>query len=203
MTRFSLRELVMIGIFGALWGVIEVSFGSVLHWAHIPFKGAILGGGGVLILMIGRLFVPHRGATLAMGIVTAFLKMFSLGQFVLPQMLAIFMEALLAEAVLSLFGQPSRRSFMLAGAAATSWNFFHPILTWGILAGQGIVTWFTETINNGAALLGISPDAVLLIAAIMIGIYAGSGLIGGLLGWQVGQRVMARQVTLFNQGTAS
>ncbi|MBN1966261.1 MAG: ECF transporter S component [Anaerolineae bacterium] len=197
--RFTLRELVLIGVFGALWGVVETTVGSLMHLAHVPFKGALLGGFGLLVVLIGRLFVPRRGATLSMGIVTAILKMFSLGEFVFNPMLAIFMEALLAELVLSGFGQPSRRSFMLAGAAGTGWNFLHPLVTWGILGGQGIVTLWTDTINNGAYLLGISPDAAWLVAALLIVIYAGSGLIGGWLAWGIGRRIQARQAASLNQ----
>lgn len=196
--RFTLRELVFIGIFGALWGVIETTLGSVLHTAHVPFKGLILSGFGVMILMVGRLFVPRRGATLATGAVTAVLKLFSIGQFVLNPMIAIFMEALLAEAALSLFGPPSLRSFLVAGGLATSWNFFHPFLTWGILAGQGILTLWTETVESGAALLGLSPDAAWLVVAILVGVHVLGGLLAGWLGWQVGQRVRARQAFSFN-----
>lgn len=201
--RFTLRELVLIGVFGALWGVVETTVGSLMHLAHVPFKGAILGGFGVMVLVIGRLFVPKRGATLSMGLVTAVLKMFSLGEFVLNPMLAIFMEALLAEAALTAFQRPSRRAFLVAGAVGAGWNFFHPLLTWGILAGQGIVTLWEDTIANGAYLLGISPDAVWLVAALLLAIYAGSGVIGGWLGWSIGGRIQARQAASLDRAAQS
>ncbi len=191
--RFTLRELVLIGIFGALWAVVETTLGSALHLAHVPFKGVILGSIGLLVLVIGRLYIPKRGATLAMGIVTAVLKLFSLGQFVYNPMIAIFMEAFLAELVLSLAGKPSRKSFLVAGALAISWSFFHPFLTWGILAGQGLATLWTETIDEGARALGLSQDAVFLIVAILLGIHIVAGLLAGWLGWQVGQRILSRQ----------
>ncbi len=201
--RFNLRELVLIGTFGALWGVIETTLGSVIHLANIPFKGIILGGIGVTILLIGRLFVPRRGATLAMGIVTAVLKMFSLGQSVNNPMLAIFIEALLAEGVLTLHGRISRKAFLLAGAAAIAWNFFHPFLTWGILAGQGILTIWTSTIENGARTLGLSPDLAWAVVAILLGIHVLGGLLAGWLGWQVGQQIRRRQAAPLNDPATS
>jgi hypothetical protein len=76
------------------------------------------------------------------------------------------------------------------------WNFFHPFLTWGILAGQGLVTLWQDTIENGAATLGLSPDYALLIVVLLLAIYAGGGLIAGWIGWQVGQRVQRRQTVL-------
>lgn len=197
--RFTLRELVLIGVFGALWGVVETTLGSVLHTANVPFKGVILAGVGLLLLMVGRLFVPRRGATISIGVVTAILKLFSIGQIVLNPMIAILMEALLAEVVLSLFGRPSRRGFLVAGTIAASWNFFHPFLTWGILGGRGILTMWTETIETGARTLGISPDAAWLIAALLLAIHAVSGLLAGWLGWEIGQRIFARQAAALDK----
>jgi ABC-type thiamin/hydroxymethylpyrimidine transport system permease subunit len=189
----------MIGIFGALWGVIETTLGSVLHTAHVPFKGLILGAMGLLLLLVGRLLVPRRGATLAMGTVTAMLKLFSIGQFVLNPMIAIFMEALLAELALSARQRPSRRTYLAAGALAISWNFFHPFVTWGILAGQGILTLWRDTVESTGHLLGLSESAPLLIVGILVGLHITIGLLAGLLGWQIGQRVLAREEIMFQR----
>lgn len=190
--RFTLRELVLIGIFGALWAVVETTLGSVLHMAHVPFKGVILGSIGLVVLVIGRLYIPKQGATVAMGSVTAVLKLFSLGQFLYNPMIAILMEALLAELVLTLAGQPSRKSFVIAGALAISWNFFHPFFTWGILAGQGLATLWTETVEEGAQTLGLSPDTAYLIVILLLLIHIAAGLLAGWLGWQAGQRILSR-----------
>ena len=56
--KFSTRQLVTLAVFGTLWGVVEMSFGSVLKSLQIPFSGAVLASIGLLIVMVARLFVP-------------------------------------------------------------------------------------------------------------------------------------------------
>ncbi|MGZ6346947.1 MAG: hypothetical protein ACXWNC_05195 [Anaerolineales bacterium] len=56
--KFTTRELVTMAVFGALWGVVEISLGSVLHAIKIPLTGLALTAIGLLVALIGRLFVP-------------------------------------------------------------------------------------------------------------------------------------------------
>ena len=95
--RFSVRDLVYIGVFGALWGTMEITSGSILHVFNIPFAGAILSGVGIAIALIGRLFVPRPGSIVFIGLVTAFLKMFSLGGIIIYPVIGIIAESILAE----------------------------------------------------------------------------------------------------------
>jgi hypothetical protein len=118
--------------------------------------------------------------------------MFSVGGIVLSPMLGILAEAVLAEAALTLLGQPRRFSFCLAGALATLWTLVHPFLTQGILAGSGIITIYTRTLENGARVLGLSPSAVLLVLAALVGLHAALGAAGGLLAWDAGRVAQSR-----------
>ncbi len=190
--RFNVRDLVYIGVFGALWGVSEMSLGSVLHTLNVPFSGVVLTGIGIAIALIGRLFVPRTGSVLFIGLVTAFLKMFSLGGIVINPMIGIVAESLLAEVALTALGQPRRLSFIVAGALATFWPFIHPFFTQGILYGAGILTIYERTLTNGARLLGLDPSAVVLILAGLIAIHLLIGSIAGLLAWDAGRVVQVR-----------
>lgn len=190
--RFTIRDLVYIGVFGALWGAVEMTLGSVLHVLNVPFSGVILTGIGVIILLIGRLFVPRTGSVLFIGLVTAFLKMLSLGGIVLNPMIGIVAESLLTEVVLTATGRPRRATFVLAGALAAFWPFVHPFFTHGLLAGRGLLTVYGWTIEKGAELLGLDTSAVVLIVAGLIGVHLVIGAVAGLLGWDVGQTVQTR-----------
>ena len=55
--KFSTRELVTLTVFGALWGVVEISVGSLAHILNLPLSGAILAAAGLMIALTGRLFV--------------------------------------------------------------------------------------------------------------------------------------------------
>ena len=190
--RFTIRDLVYIGVFGAIWGAAEITLGSLLHVLNVPFSGALLAGIGITIALIGRLFVPRTGSVLFIGLVTAFLKMLSLGGIVFNPMIGIVAESLLAEVALTILGRPRRLSFVVAGAVASFWPFVHPFFTQGILAGNGILTVYGWTMEKGAKLLGLDPSALLLVLAGLIGVHLLIGIVAGLLAWDVGRVVQAR-----------
>ena len=76
--RTNTRQLVMIAVFGALWGFIEMSLGGVLKTANVPLSGTVLASIGLVVLCAGRQFVPIRGATLFTGVIAMLLKLLSL-----------------------------------------------------------------------------------------------------------------------------
>jgi len=187
------RALVYIGVFGALWGAVETTIGSVVHTLNVPFSGLMLTGLGMAVALIGRLFVPQRGSVIFIGIVAACLKMFSIGGIVILPVFAILMESLIAELILSLRARPGRAIFVMAGALACFWPFVHPFITQGILAGSGIFTIYTRTIQNGARLLGLPDTAVYAILAALVALHLLVGAVAGLLAWDAG-RVIARRL---------
>ena len=81
--------MVYIGVFGALWAAVETTLGSALHVVNVPLTGVLMTGIGITIALIGRLFVPRKGSVFFIGVVTALLKMLSLGGIVLNPMIAI------------------------------------------------------------------------------------------------------------------
>ena len=128
--KFTVRDLVYIAIFGAIWGALEMTLGSYLHVIFPPLAdtflvGLIMAALGIVVALIGRLFVPKTGSVLMIGIVTAILKMLSIGGVKIGPIAAILIESLLMELVLFLARGPTRWGFVLAGSLAVSWNFFH------------------------------------------------------------------------------
>jgi hypothetical protein len=189
--KFTVRDLVYIGIFGALWGAVEMALGSYLHVIGAPFTGTIMTALGMVIALVGRLFVPQRGSVLMMGLVTMLLKALSIGGVVANPMIAILAESLLAEAVL-LLGGSNRLVFVAAGALATFWNFIHPFFTQGILAGTGILAIYQRSLLKGADLVGLDGGAVGLILLALILVRLIAGAVAGGVAWSLGQQVLAR-----------
>lgn len=192
MNKWKLQELVYIGIFGALWGGLEMSLGAWLHAIKMPFLGTTMAAVGMIIVLIGRRFVPRSGSLLMMGLVTALLKAFSLGGVVLNPMIAIVAESALAELGLWLARHPSRWAFVLAGGMGVSWDFFHQFLTQGLLAGRGVLTIYLQTLEAGARLLGLSAKAVGPIIAALIVLRLVVGGLAGWLAWDLGRLVAQR-----------
>ncbi|MGB5933817.1 MAG: hypothetical protein WBH57_12220 [Anaerolineae bacterium] len=189
--RYSTRELVYIAVFGAIWGAIEMTLGSYLHVLNVPQTGTILSAMGVAILVVGRSFVPKRGATLLTGIVALFIKMFSLGGIVINPMIAIFMESLLVELGLGAKGISKVRC-VLAGAMGTSWVIVHPFITQGIMAGWGMARLYIWLVEGGARLFGIPSRYAMLILALLFALKPIVGAIGGLIGWEMAIAVSRR-----------
>jgi len=190
--KFSTRQLVILAVFGALWGVVEISFGSVLHALNIPLTGAFMAAMGVIVALIGRLFVPRRGATLFIGVIAIILKLFSIGNIVIGPMIGILAEAILAELILSLFGQPRRASFILAGAAGVLWTLLQPFITGPLLFGRGLIVFWLDTIDTGARLFGLNSEAAAIVLAILAGLHLLIGAAAGWLAWQAGHLLVFR-----------
>ncbi len=189
--KFTTRELVLIAVFGALWGAVEITLGSVLKSLHVPFSGVILASIALLILLIARLFVPKRGSTLFVGVVALLLKLFSLGGVIIGPMVAILAEALLAEMTLSGLGV-SQASFMLAAALGLVWSLAQPFITGPLLYGRALVDVWVGVIHKSAQALGLSPESVGLAAGLIILIYLAAGAFTGWLAWRLGARLRAR-----------
>jgi hypothetical protein len=211
MKTFTTRDWVYIAVFGALWGAIEISLGAYLHVIFPPLAdtflvGVIMAGLGAIIALTGRHFVPYRGSVLMIGVVTALLKALSLGGVKIGPMVAILAESLLIEAGLLGFGtlrystqarQPTmsfstRWGFVLAGALAVGWNFFHKFVMMRLLYGQGFTEVAVNMIKEGSQLLGLDVRYSIAILVVLFFIRLAVGAVAGWLAWDLGGAVRRR-----------
>jgi hypothetical protein len=193
--KFNTRELVLLAVFGALWGASEILLGSVLHNLKLPFNGVILAGIGLAVAMIARIFVPRKGATLFVGVIATILKLFSVGSVVVGPMIGILVEALLAETVLSAYPQPSRGAFMLAGSAGVLWTLVQPFATGLLLFGRNLVDIWAGVIQEGNRLLGMEASGVGIVLGILlllIAVRIAVGCLSGWVAWDVGKLLKSR-----------
>lgn len=191
--RLSLRELTVVAALGALWGSVEMTLGSFLHVWNVPFTGALLGSIGIAIALVGRVVVPKPGATLSIAVIAALLKALSIGGVVLSPMIAIVMEGLLADLVLSLGGRPRRSTFILAGAVAVTWNTLHMVLIQGLVFGAGIITMYVIMIRKAATLFHIPTGSFVAILVALVAMHVVAGCIAGFVAWEAGRSVLARR----------
>lgn len=195
--KFTVRELVYIAIFGAIWGALEISLGSYLHVIFPPLAdtflvGLIMASIGMVVALVGRLFVARTGSVLMIGIVTAVLKMISIGGVKVGPLAAILAESLLAELALLAARSPRRWNFVFAGALATSWNFFHKFVFMWLLFGQGVYEVYMKMIDEGARLLRIDLRFGLVIIVVLLLLRVVIGGLAGWLAWDLGGVVRAR-----------
>jgi hypothetical protein len=190
--KFSTRELVTLAVFGTLWGVVEISLGSVLHAVNLPMSGLALSAVGLCVLLIGRLFVPRRGSTLFIGVIAMILKVFSIGNVVIGPMIGILMEAVLAEVVLSLFPRPSRPAFLFAAITGALWTLIQPFVTGLLLFGRNLLVVWLDVIDVGSRMFGLGFDAAAWIFILLLLMHLLLGALAGWLAWRVGHLLQRR-----------
>ncbi len=83
----AVRSLVVVGLFEAVWGAMELSLGALLHALRVPFSGMFLAAAGIAVALAGHRFVPKPGTIFEIGLVTAALKAASLGGVLLSPMI--------------------------------------------------------------------------------------------------------------------
>jgi hypothetical protein len=184
--KFTTRELVTLAVFGALWGLVEISLGSIFHAIDLPLTGMVLTIIGVMTASIGRLFVPKRGSTLFIGIIAMVLKLFSIGSAVIGPMVGILTEALIAELILDAFGKASLPAFITAGAGAALWTLVQPFVTGVLLFGRNLLVIWMDLLDVGTRLFGIPYQAAFWIVLTLVSVHLIFGGIGGWLGWKLG-----------------
>ncbi len=201
--KFNVRDLVYIAIFGALWGLLEITVGSYLHVLFPPLAdtflvGIIMGSLGILTSLVGRRFVPKAGAVFMMAVIAMLLKGLSLGGVTLGPMLAILIEGFLMELGLLAWHGKSPWAFAFAGALAVSWNFFHKFLMMRLLYGSGIVEVALKMAKDGARLLGMDPSAVALILGVLFIVRFVVGAAAGWVAWGIGHAVAGRRAQRYH-----
>lgn len=190
--KFTTRELVTMAVFGALWGFVEISLGSVFHAIDLPLSGMALAILGVMTACIGRLFVPKRGSTIFIGIIAMTLKLFSIGSAVIGPMVGILAEAMIAELVLSAFGKPSMPAFFLASTCAALWTLIQPFVTGVLLFGRNLLVIWLDVLDMGTRVFGIPYQAAFWIVIVLVTVHLLFGGIGGWLAWKLGQALKTR-----------
>jgi len=173
------EEKVIIALFGALWGLMEITLGALLKGTRLPFSGAILACLAAVIALTGRYFVRRRGAILMMGGVAALLKIFSVGTVIAGPFFAILLEALFAESIVALLGR-GRLGCILSGAVMVSYTVLHPFFTQGILYGGRIYEVYWATARQAGQWLHLEIRHLALFIILYLGAHA---IAGGLAGW--------------------
>jgi hypothetical protein len=192
------RDTVLIAVFGALWGLMEITLGVTLKGLRIPLGGAVLAGLAAIIYLTGRYFVRRRGAIFMMGTVAALVKIFSVGTVIAGPFLAILVEAAIAEAVISLLGV-RRVSYILTGMILLVYTIIHPFLSQGIIFGADIYKIYLEMFRQIAGVLHVDHRHLWLVVLAYAGLHMLAGVLVGHISWVLSSRVEHRFLTL-NEG---
>ncbi len=178
-------------LFGALWGCLELSLGTVLHLGDVPMKGALMGSLGIICLLCLRRLQPHVGICLTAGTVAVFLKVFTLGGFYPGPLIGIAGEALLVEFAF-LLGGSSATSAVAGGALALAVNPLQKVMMTWIVAGPEAVRAGVQMIQTAAEHLGVRGVDGITILVALSSVHAVIGAVVGAMAWALAGRVLRR-----------
>ena len=192
-----IRMWAYVGLFGGLWGAVEMTLGSALHLIFPPLAntflvGLIMTSIACAIALTGRFFVPKRGSIVLIGLIAAVLKALGPGAVKIGPMIAIMAESLLMEAALAFRPDPGRWAYGAAGMLAVSWNFFHRFVMMGLLYGRSLPEVAAKMSREGSGVLGLDERHLLPVLATLLAVRMVCGALSGLGAWSLGERIRRR-----------
>jgi hypothetical protein len=181
--QLTKKEIARTALFGALWGIVEISAGNTLHLAKVPFRGLIMALIAMAMLVCAKRFAPFRGSLLLIGAIAATFKAGSMGGFVLTPMIAIFAESVIAEVVF-LFAGYSWISSTVVGATGLAYTFAHGVLMQVFFFGFNIFNVYGNILSN---ITGNNMN-IYLILSILAVLHLIFGAASGLIGFSIAQK---------------
>ena len=173
----STRDLTRLALFAALNSVFEIAGGGILHMLNVPVTGNIMVAINLLLYLAVRMLVPKMGSVALVGLVTALVRFMNTPGFALKPGLAIFMESMIVEVVLSSLGV-NRLSAIISGVAL---QLFVPLFRLGstvLLYGWEMRHTAFDFITR--FLPSYLREEILIVIFLLAVIYA---FIGILTGW--------------------
>lgn len=159
-------KIICICIFAAMWGAIEIFLGSILH--QIPGK-PIPTAMTIMILVIPLLVILYKltgciKVILAVGLITAILKLFSPGGAKFNPFISIIIEALIFSLIFFLIPEKLKKTRIIAAGILTSAG--------GSMIGR-VITYY---------IFGYFKEKTLKYFLIFVFTKIGTGITGGIIG---------------------
>jgi hypothetical protein len=171
------RSWTYAALFGSLWGAAEASLGAIAKATQLPLSGLPMAALGVVCLVVARRLRPAPGLSGVMGVVAAFLKVFSLGGLIVGPVVAILVEALLVELAMTL-GNSSRPAAVLGGALALAASPMQMVLTALLVTGPEAALALDTLARRAASAVGLpSASAAAVMAILMVATAVAGGLL--------------------------
>jgi len=176
-------------IAGTLWAASEIVLGSFLHNLRVPFGGNILTAIGIIILISISYVWTDRGLFWRAGLICALMKTLSPSAVIFGPMIAIFTESLLLELSVFVFGR-SLPGYLAGSMLAMSWNLFQKIANYLIMYGSDIALVYSNLLKMAQKQLNIQTELVWLPIIALLVLFALFGLLSGVIGMIVGNRLI-------------
>ncbi len=125
-------------VVGSLWASMEIVVGSFLHNIHAPFSGTLLGFFSLSLLIAFHHKWQDKGLILRAGIIAALMRSISPTAIIIGPMAGIFIEGVLLEYSLRLFGK-NKTGYFTGAFLSLSSNLMQKIVVILVFYGFNIV----------------------------------------------------------------
>ncbi|MBN2668227.1 MAG: hypothetical protein JXR60_03275 [Bacteroidales bacterium] len=176
-------------VLGATWAASEIILGSFLHNLHIPFKGNFLTAIGLILMIAASYRWNNRGLFWRSGLICALMKTMSPSAVIFGPMIAIFIESLLFEFSVRIFGR-NLLGFALGAVLAMSWVLFQKIFNYLLYYGFNIVKIYDNILKFVEKQLNLNTELFWLPLLALLSIYALFGIFTAILGLRIGRQML-------------
>jgi nucleoside-triphosphatase THEP1 len=176
-------------VLGSLWASSEIVLGSFLHNLRIPFSGIFLTSIGIILLVSVSYQWRERGLIWRAGLICAIMKAVSPSAVIFGPMIAIFLEAILLESSVRIFGK-NMIGFFIGSILAISWSFFQKIANFIIIYGFNIVDLYSKLINFAEKQFQFHFTTVWMPVMVLWTLYIFFGALSALVGIYIGKTVV-------------
>ena len=171
------QQIPLILLIGIIWGLIEILFSPIIKLIQPALFGFTMPFITVLIILIGRYYVPHYGSIILMGIIAAVMKYLLSGMVLHGAFMAILLEALLAEIILSILNM-KLVSYILVGISTELYSAIHPLISKGLFCQSAHFLKFKKLLINifdfnASAMSREVISSILIVTHIVFGVLAG------------------------------
>ena len=181
------NDIILTALFGALWGVIELSLGTVLHASKLPFRGTILTIVAVVLISVSRSFITYKGSVIAISSVAASLKLITIPGFNITPFIAIIVEGIIGELVFTVLSY-NFISSLITGSLILIYTLIHSFVMQGVFFGFNIYNVYIDIINSIGKSINYKGEISYLIIPLIVFIYIFLGSLAGWFGWATANR---------------
>lgn len=165
MFKYNLKELILIGVMGGVWGFSEMALGSLLHMFKFPLRGLVLSAIGFFVMLSLKRLVPKPGSVIVACFVTMAMRMMLPSQKIAYILIALSVEALGWEILFS-FTRKNRFLLTILGGTFTglfcATFFIIPFHFMGGMPWEKIMMMYRKQAQIFASFLHINANPILV-----------------------------------------
>jgi len=185
-------------VVSGIWASFEIIVGSFMHNLRLPFTGTLLTFFSVSLLIAFSQLWHERGLLVRAGILCALMKSISPSAVILGPMTAIFMEGLLVELSLIVFGR-NFIGYILAGVLGLLSALLHKVITLSVTYGFDLLKLYYELFVFASKQINLAVASPQLLITIFVFVYIIIGIVAAWAGYSVGKRAKLSQESMLAQ----